>query len=183
MRLARESDRCRVVVVNSSYVAAPFADILYAGDFSWWVHYERQVKARKWPEFAGERWTASSNAAKRHQCNWVQGVQGGGLSKNPGSIILGGNSGHAALGLAVELGAKRVVLLGYDMQRTGGRSHHHGDHPAPLGNGNSFPTWVRRFGLVAEQAPKRGIEIINASRATALTCFQRKSIDEALCTS
>jgi hypothetical protein len=144
------------------------------------VHYERQVKARKWTAFAGERWTCSSNAAQRSKCTHVQGVTGGGLSKNPGSIVLGGNSGHAAISLAVEFGARRLILLGYDMQRTGSRSHHHGDHPAPLGNGGQFPTWIRRLEMVAAQAAKRGIVIINASRSTALKCFERLPIEAAL---
>lgn len=180
VRKAQSDGRCRVIVINSTFVVAPWADVLYAGDFAWWMHYAEQVKRGKWQAFAGERWTCSSNAKTRLKCQHIQGVQAGGLSKNPGTIVLGGNSGHATVGLAVEFGARRVVLLGYDMQRTGNRSHHHGDHPRPLGNGNNFPTWVRRMGVLAKDAERRGIEIVNCTRATALTCFKRLALDEAL---
>jgi hypothetical protein len=98
-------------------------------------------------------------------------------------IHSGGNSGFGAVGLCVQWGASRVVLLGYDMQRTGNRAHWHGDHPGHLGQGNSFAMWTRRFASAAPQLVDAGIEVVNASRATALTCFQRMGIQEALCTS
>lgn len=182
VRQAHAAARCRVIVVNSSFVSVPFADVLYAGDFAWWVHYERQLKAKKWTAFHGERWSCSQSAASRYKLNFIAGYQGPGISRNKGRIHLGGNSGYAAVSLAVEFGAARIVLLGYDMQRTGNRSHHHGDHPAPLGNGNAFPSWVRRFGVAAKDLEKLGISCVNASRATALTCFKRQTIEEALCT-
>lgn len=179
---AQRAGRCRVIVVNSTYPMAPWADVLYASDAQWWMHYTREVKLGKWQPFAGERWTVSRQVSGRLGLNLVHGFHGTGLSTKPGMINLGGNSGHAGIGLAVLFGAVRIVLLGYDMQRTGGRSHHHGDHPHPLGNGNVFPSWIRRFAVLAKDAGDRGVEIVNATRQTALTCFPRVSIEDALCT-
>lgn len=188
VRAAREADRCRVIIVNSScaepliasHVLWPVADVLFASDWAWWAHYDRQVAKRKWPAFAGEKWSVAQAAGARCGVNVVHGYAGPGLSRKPGKVHTGGNSGYAAMGLGIDFGGKPVVLLGYDMQRTGGRSHNHGDHPRPLTNGNNLPACVRRYNAAAKDAQAMGVEIVNASRATALTCFPRVELAKAL---
>ena len=96
-------------------------------------------------------------------------------------IHLGQNSGYQAIGLAYHLGASRILLLGYDMQFTDGRSHWHGDHPRGMGNANSVDKWARHFPAMAADLSAEGIEVLNCSRQTALTCFQRATIEDALC--
>lgn len=90
------------------------------------------------------------------------------------------NSGAAALSLAASRGARRIVMLGYDCQRTGGKTHHHGDHPRPLSNAKSLPLWAGRFRDAARHLAQLGAEVINASRVTALTCFKRDTLESAL---
>lgn len=88
-----------------------------------------------------------------------------------------GNSGAGAICLAIHGGAKRVILLGYDSQRTNGKVHHHGDHPKGLGNAGSMNKWKGQFGALAEAAYDK---IWNASRQTALECFQKIELEKAL---
>lgn len=90
----------------------------------------------------------------------------------------GHNSGAGALALAAHWGARRVILLGYDCQRTGGKAHWHGDHPPGLGNAGSLPKWPAQFQKLVPQL--RGVEVINASRETALTVFPRASLESVL---
>jgi len=80
--------------------------------------------------------------------------------------------------LAIARGAKRVILVGYDMQRTNGMSHWHGDHPKGLGNAGKIAEWPAEFERMAKKNP--GIEIVNCSRETALTCFPRRGLEEML---
>lgn len=88
------------------------------------------------------------------------------------------NSGAGAITLAAKGGAKRIILLGYDSQKTGGKAHWHGDHPPTLGNAGHMDKWQKRF---AEQAKDfADIEIINCSRQTALTCFPRANLEDVL---
>lgn len=89
------------------------------------------------------------------------------------------NSGVAAIALAHQFGARRVVMVGYDCQTAGKLVHWHGDHPAGLGNAGSMSKWPAQFAKVALEVP--GTEVLNASRATALTCFPRVVLEEALC--
>lgn len=116
-------------------------------------------------------------AAKSWQLNFIDSIDEPGLSTSPKRIHQGGNSGYQAIGLAHAWGAERVVLLGYDMQRTGGKSHWHGDHKGGLPNlGPAMTTWPAKFATIAAQWP----HVVNASRQTALTCFPRVTLADAL---
>ena len=90
-----------------------------------------------------------------------------------------GNSGAGAIALAAKAGASRVILLGYDCEKSGGKVHWHGDHPAGLGNAGSMPKWPEQFKRLA--ASLSGVEVINCSRATALTAFPRGKLESVLC--
>lgn len=89
------------------------------------------------------------------------------------------NSGAGAIALAASLGAERIVLLGYDAQKTGGRAHWHGDHPEGMGNAGSVGKWPGQFDALAKTL--RGVEIINCSRETALTCWPRQPLESVAC--
>lgn len=142
------------------FKAAPWADALYAIDPPWWKVYGAEVLAT----FRGLRFSASA----QH-----------GLAK-ASPFMTFKNSGAAAIALSAWMGARRIVLAGYDCQRTGGKTHSHGDHPPSLGNAMSMPKWGGRFDDCARQMRKFGVEIINASRATALTCFPRGTLEDQL---
>lgn len=95
-------------------------------------------------------------------------------------IFHGNNSGYQAIGLAYTWGAARVILLGYDCQFSGGKRHWFGDHPRGLNNATGIECWKRAFPKLAKDAEHVGLAIVNASRQTALTCFPRMSIEDAL---
>jgi len=89
-----------------------------------------------------------------------------------------GNSGAGCVAMALAGDALRVVLLGFDAQHTGGKTHWHGDHPKGMGNAGRTKQWPAKF---AELATKAGAsDIVNCSRETALTCFRRAALSEAL---
>lgn len=91
----------------------------------------------------------------------------------------GGNSGAGAISLAAHLGARRIVLLGYDCQHApDGRRHWHGDHPKQLRNAGAVERWPEQFRAVRDRLS--GVEIINASRASALDMFPRADLEDVL---
>ncbi len=90
----------------------------------------------------------------------------------------GANSGLGAIALAAHWGASRIILLGYDCQHTGGRTHWHGDHPQGLGNAGVVKLWPGQFAQLAGRL--KGVEIVNCSRETALRCFPREPLEVAL---
>jgi len=169
--------RGRVIVVNATFRLAPWADVLYGADETFWQHYLPEIDASG---VTGERWTCSSRAARALDLHYVKALPGSGLSLLPNTITTGGNSGYQAVHLAALWGARRIVLLGYDMQRTGGREHWHGKHEGGLRNGRNFDFWRRRFGPLAKDLKARGIQVINCTRETALDCFKRAPLESIL---
>ena len=130
--------------------------------------------------FRGEWWTVSEQARDKYGCYWVRCAKDAGFTDEPDTINGGGNSGSQAVHLAATFGAKRIVLLGYDMQRTGGHLHWHGAHWGGLPNGNGFVSWIKQFAPLARDLRQRGIDVINATRETALECFPRAKLEDVL---
>lgn len=150
-----------MIVVNTTYQIAPWADALFALDVDWWKTYIKDVQAN----FEGK--LLSSNSILNEQS--VYRVQ---------EAASYGNSGAAAIASAFTGGAKRVVMIGYDCQRTNGKAHWHGDHPKHLGNAGKIELWHEGFERIAKRYSH--CEIVNASRETALKCFKQMSLEDAL---
>lgn len=164
----------RVLCINDNYLMAPWADVLYACDGHWWDWHAERVK-----DFRGRKITQDKEAADRYGLEYIQSVDAPGLSSDPTCIHMGSNSGIQAINLAAHW-TKRIVLLGFDMQATGGKTHWHGKHPGEAGDYSPWHKWLWRYDLVARDAERMGIEIINATRETALTCFPRRPLGALL---
>lgn len=169
------------MVINTTFRIAPWADVLYACDEAWWKVYFAEVSRA----FPGELWSVAQAAAQRYGLNWIHGHSKlGGLSKDPNMIHCGKNSGFQAISLAYLFGASRIVLLGYDMMHHNGRVHWHGDHPrtGTLGNAAAanLGKWCREMHLLADDLKKTKTTVVNASRRTALRCFDRVKLEDQL---
>lgn len=189
---AQVAGRVRTIAVNDAYrLIRP--DVLYACDHDWWNHHIAAV--REWR--IGECWTQDRKAAELHGLmhvpGWVDFAKAAlGIDKPDGErrweistdaryIGFGGNSGFQAMNLAVHFGAARIVLLGFDMGRApDGKRHFFGDHPKPLDRDSPYAQFVAAFDRAAPVLAAWGIDVVNASRRTALTCFPRLSLEEAL---
>lgn len=125
-------------------------------DAVWWKTYGDEAKS----VFKGELWAPMR----------VSGVRRAVFNN-------GKNSGVGAISLAEHWGASKVILLGYDCQLTDGKAHWHDDHPNGMGNAGSVAKWPRQF---SELAKRLRADVVNASRQTALDCFPRLELSEAL---
>lgn len=149
------------IAVNHSWRLARFCDVIYAGDACWWEHYGGEIT------IPAERWTHNPNVAKALGIN----------ANGKGQSVL--NSGYRAIELAISFGAARVLLLGFDCSVRAG-THWHGKHDKTKNpDARRCAEWLAHFGRLDRQ----GAEVINCSRETALTCFPRMSLEEALCLS
>lgn len=169
--------KAKVIVINTSFRLAPWADVLYACDATWWRHYFSEAATKF---VGGEMWTIAAQARDQFKIHWLYGASQAGVSDDNRHIHSGLNSGFQAIAIAHRWGAKKILLLGYDFQRTGGKGHWHTDHPRTLGNGGRFPEWVREMKSLADALKERGVEVINCTRKTALQCYQRSTIQEQL---
>jgi hypothetical protein len=129
-------------------------------DREWWQTYRAELDS----VFVGDRFSNNSHAGNYRTTRISQNCYA--------------NSGAGAIVTAALGGASKIILLGYDCQKTGGKSHWHGDHPKHLGNASRIDGWKQKFSELSKYYAK--IEILNASRETALECFPRVELEDAL---
>ena len=165
--------RAAVVVVNDNYRIAPWADVLYAADPEWWDAHRGAT------EFRGVRVTQDAGAARRYGIAYVESVAAPGFSLERGRVHRGDNSGFQAVNLAVLYGGRPIVLLGFDLKLAGdGRRHWFGDHPGELNQDSPYGSFRHAFNEAAARHPD--VEIVNATRETALECYPRRRLREIL---
>ncbi len=156
----------KTIVTNTTFRRCLWADALMGFDCKWWKEYGAEVsKTFKGARFAYPLGAKQYGARPLFQEKWFKHFH---------------NSGASAVSLAIAAGAARVLMLGYDCQKTGGRTHWHPDHPGPLGNARSLANWPTQFKNVARFADQQGVSVVNVSRETALKMFPRISLEKAL---
>jgi len=154
------------IVTNNTFLLAPWAVALFGFDCKWWRQYGPQTA-----DFKGEKLTISPNATKL----------GARLCPSPNVISRYGNSGAAALAIALQGNPSRVILLGYDSQKApDGKAHWHDDHPGGMSNCKSIASWRKHFESAAMLARRKQAQVLNASRETALRCFDRVRLEDVL---
>ena len=165
---AQSAGKCHVLVVNDNWRRLPNADVLYAADGKWWNRY--------WPEiesgFHGECWTQDADAAKRYGLCFMRSQGKPGLSRDPTVIHGGQNSGYQAIGLVYHFGARKIILVGYDMMREGGKkngkAHWFGNHPQGFGNAIHPQSWAPHYVRLGADLQSEGVTIVNCTITTAL---------------
>lgn len=115
--------------------------------------------------------------AEKTGLNAIEGSPARGLGRD--RLHHGENSGYQAINMAYLLGATRIILLGYNMSKPGGKSHFFGDHPKGLHNGN-YENYIRNFDRLAEDLAREGVEVINCTPGSRLTQFRAAELREAL---
>lgn len=194
--------RCEVICINTNYQIAPWAHYLYARDYAWWATAPTTVfypergawtpkanPARKshaqlsFEMFQGQRWTGSIKAAGQFNLRHIDTRMAPGLNPIPGVINEGGpagaSSGFQATGLAItQFHATRVLLLGFDMK--GG--HWHGEHPEPLTNvaPAGMPPFAEAFATMVPMLKDMGVEVVNCTPGSAITCFRNSTVQAEL---
>lgn len=164
-----------IVAINDAVRFAPFADVAFTIDTVW---IDKRVAVLE--AFAGEIVAA---VPKDYQCpiaraRLLRRVNAVKISMRGDSLSTGGNSGYAALMMALIRGAVRVYLLGYDMT---GAGHFHGGYRWRSRFGaQQYPLWAKRFGTLAALAQLTGAEVLNCNRNSAITAFPFANLEETI---
>ena len=169
-----ENSGVDIMGVNDAYRICKRLNYLYACDRRWWHgHYTR----------VGDLPRQKYSMEKVGYPDVIQMTDDGveGLSLEWPKLKNGKNSGYQAINLAILLGYDYIILLGYNMQHTGGKVHWFGDHPNKLNNAplNRIKAWIGYYNDMVKLIPEN-VKVINATRETALTCFPRIDLKRAL---
>lgn len=146
----------RAVAVGSAWRLAPWADALASSDAAWWEAHPGALK------FAGRKFTA---AYSHEGIADVERIRGAARESN---------SGLLGMMAAVSMGARRLLLLGFDLHG----AHFFGQHQPPLKNPG--PQQFRVFASQFNRYHPRGVEIINCTPGSALDCYPKAALEIAL---
>jgi hypothetical protein len=159
---ARKIDGEPVIAVNTTVQLFPQAWVLFACDAIWW-----QKREDLWRDFPGLRYCIEDQPHNLRRAYRVPSKTGARLHDD--HLVKGGSGGCLAIQLAYHMGAESIMLLGFDMQSSGGRLHWHPDHPMGNPKEHVFPIWAERTDRICQDIIARGVPVINLSRRTALT--------------
>jgi hypothetical protein len=176
-----------VIGVNNAYRIGTWIDVCFFGDCHWYLVHRRALAS--WP---GLKVTCCQRFYNRKEKD-MEGVKlltrdkqkRHGISKNKSSVAWNGNSGAAAISLAVHFGVKRIILLGFDMKLDENQvSHWHGAHGKVVVNKKRkvppFDRHLKGFPEIATDAILRGVEILNASPISKIMDFEKVTVNELL---
>lgn len=177
-----------VIAVNSSLEKVPFADFFITMDYRWYVWLNTgtlgESMQEAWTKFKGKRFVLDTSTSVEHRLknfNYREdvtrltclGIRGYPEGLETG-LYSGGNSGHAALQLALCLGADPICLLGFDMRHINpDHSHHHSPYPVRQNEGDLLNFSIN-FSILAREIKQRGISVVNINdpELCGLQCFE-----------
>lgn len=172
--------RGKVIAIKKCVELAPWADVVYGCDGPWWRSVQGLMK------FPGLKLAYEPTV-----CGSEYGIQrveipdktsNHFLFDKVGVVGAGGNSGFQALNLAAQFGATRIILLGFDGSGETG-AHWYGRNAWSMANNPDqwcYQRWQKAFAVAGPELKTRGIDVINASRNTALKCFRQLPLCDAL---
>lgn len=171
----------RVLGVNDAAFDYPhIVDAIYFGDCKYCGMRFDKLRA-----FEGLRMTSCQ---RLYHLKWIKTWKRGkphGIDQKPGFISWNGNSGFSAINVAYHLGAETVVLLGFDMSaketEDGLQYHYHNNYKSTPAK-NCYHTYLKSVPMIARDAKKMGLEIINASMETVIPqkFFRRERLENLL---
>jgi len=162
-----------VIGINNAYQLGAWIDICWFTDARWFDWHSEKLLS-----FAGLRVHCANRLDK---VGWLKRLSRGkpmGIETNPHVVSWNRCSGSSAINLAYHLGAKRVVLLGFDMRRVEGRANWHDDHPNP--QKDPYDRFLACYPTIARDAEKLGLEILNATPGSAIDVFPFVSLEEVI---
>ena len=115
------------------------------------------------------------------------------MDLTPGCLRHGKNSGYAAINLAVHMGAKRIILMGYDMNAKGcdvvnidgsgstvvqGRTHWH-EGSAIEASMRVYNLMLPYFSTMVAGLDLLGVEVLNAGMGSKIDVFPKIPLGKA----
>lgn len=175
----------RYIAINDSWRLMPYADVLYFCDAQWWtsqIACNRRTldNSTSFHDLIYKGfWITSSPGFEDHPQVYSLKLTGErGLETDPTGLRHGSNSGFQAINLAANYGARRILLMGYDMRVVNGRTHWHDE---PRESPESFKTVLEKsmlphFESLVRPLAERGIDVVNVTPDSALTCFRKSTL-------
>jgi hypothetical protein len=182
-----------VIGINVAFLIGKWMDVCFFGDGKFFQPNKEALA--QWP---GLKVTCSPGLSR---IPWVKYLARDskhtfGISSKPNSVSWNVNSGSAAVSMAANAGAKRIILVGFDMTLgKDGSKHWHKLYQPTLSPQDvrglrrigiqcqvrmPFQRHLHGFPQMLKDAQARGIEIINACPESAITVFPKCNVKDLL---
>lgn len=167
-------DRIHVLAVKKNIEICPWAEVCYGCDEAWWKMNDGL------PKYKGIKLSHASTLMARYpdikRVNIKE--QDRMLIEEPLLIGSGGNSGFQAVNIVVQFGVTSIILVGFDLKG----EHWYGRNKFPMNNPaeSNFKRWLDGFNAAAPGLKKMGVEVVNASLDSRITCFPKMTLEETL---
>jgi hypothetical protein len=174
-----------VIGINAAYLIGNWIDIVFFGDVGFFLKHRDALA-----QFPGIKVSCHPTANKY---DWIKYLPRDtkhprGISSNPKMVSWNSNSGAAAISVAANIGAKRIILLGFDMKLSDSKHQHwHNVYNRNYTNPNPkkahhlpFDRHLRGFSEIAKDAKHRGIEILNCSPDSMIKEFPKYNLKELI---
>ena len=166
----------KTIAINKAFMTYPKANALYWTDsrfYRWYTNDINNFKGLKYTIRPCTEYTSDIKVLRK-------GIKFG-LEEPRDRLSHGNNSGYAAINLAYHLGAKRIILLGYDMKNDGKKGHFHDGYPVPVTSDKIYrDQFLPGFEILADLLREKNIQIFNASPISNIKCFPKINYDKAL---
>lgn len=172
-----------VIGINISYMIGNWIDMVFFGDKSFFLSNEAQLA-----KFTGLK-VSCHPICERYR--WIKylprnGSQYNGISMAMDKVSWNSNSGAAAISVAAHTGAKRIILLGFDMTlNMQGQQHWHDVYGRRLRDPKKakalpFTRHLQGFTAIQNDARKMNIEILNCSEESVIPNFKKIKLSDVL---
>lgn len=167
--------KCRTIGVNDAFKILPSVDVTWFTDCRWYQWNAEALKAYHGLIIGSPRCTCDHARVLQ-----LRRLDASGIATDPELVKWNKNSGASAINLAFHFGAKRVVLIGFDMRVRDEQHNWHNNHPHTPRKGIYDELFLPQFTKIARDAKQLGLEIVNATPNSALTVFPMVDLQEVL---
>ena len=170
----------RVIGINDAFVLGDWVDMCWFGDPRWYTWNENELL-----KYSGIT-TCCCEIMRKVTSDKVHVLDRGkkmGLEERESFISWNYSSGGSGVNLASQLGASRIVLLGFDMKPDKeGQYWWHDRHHVKEFSKDPYPRFIEAFEHIGNEARGMGIEIINSTMCSLIpeSFIPKKSLEEVL---
>ena len=179
----------KVIAVHDAFLldsSGFYTDVLFIGDARF--YWENETRRKIVDKFAGLK--VSSNIQVVNKWDTLEGRSDIKIVdivwKKPGlftglrdTIYYNGGAGNAAISLVANLGAKKIILYGFDCKFTHGRLHH---FPSIHEKSSQIKVWSegRIWDGILKDAKRHNIEIVNTTPDSDLEYVKKVNLKDYL---
>jgi hypothetical protein len=175
-----------VIGINVAYKLGNWVDMMFCGDTKFLLEQKMGLY-----EFTGLCVTCSPEGSKTPWIKFLERINGTrmAITQEKSRIVWNQTSGAAAINLAVHLGARRIILVAFDMNLTDNKQHWHNAYRKGSADITKAELPKKTKVLARHKEPfpaiktaltKLGIEIYNISPNSLITCIEKKTLEELL---